>query len=72
MDPTAALRDAEAGLDAFIARNDIHQSLLDLREWLSHGGFAPHWAMYPRATREFVALFGWRPSMPESFLPGAQ
>jgi hypothetical protein len=66
MDPNACLRRIENTVDDGDCRDD---ACADLHTWITHGGFAPHWAMYPKATSEYVKRYGWRPSMPESFRP---
>lgn len=63
MDPNACLR----RIDEATSRSERTEALADLHSWLSSGGFAPHWAMYPEATKRYVTRYGWRPSMPEEF-----
>lgn len=65
MDPNACLQRIADASDRAEERNAID----DLHTWLSGGGFAPHWAMHPDATRVYVRRYGWRPSMPEAFRP---
>lgn len=63
MDPNATLRLAVKGNTA----RERLEALENLDTWIRQGGFAPHWAMEPEGTRRYVARYGWRPSMPESF-----
>lgn len=59
MDPNATLRIiAEAMTAPDGTCEPAIDAAYDLRTWISSGGFPPHWAMYPKATKFYADYFG--------------
>ncbi len=58
MDPNATLRDIANALDD--SEGTVQPAVAaayDLRTWIKQGGFPPHWALYPKATRFYAVYF---------------
>jgi hypothetical protein len=64
MDPNTALRILN---EAPKMTRATHEAASALSMWLLGGGFPPHWNFYPRGTKRFRKLYGYRPSMGEQY-----
>jgi hypothetical protein len=63
MDPNATLRFIQNSMDEWKDnyhpdtsshwKDQIDNSIIDLRKWLLKGGFAPDWDKFPEATRYY-------------------
>lgn len=58
MDPNATLRLIDEALkNSGGTVRDVVEPMYVLRDWIAAGGFGPHWAMYPSATKAYADYF---------------
>jgi hypothetical protein len=64
MDPNAALRriDGAKRIDA-----ETRETMGSLFSWITRGGFAPDWKLYPRGAKRMAKMFGKLRGMGETY-----